>query len=140
MTDKTAEPLLPVELGPGKVKFAQGIKSGRWAFATGVMAQDFKNGIAPDVLSERAPHAGLPKPSLLDEGQQWAGQQIKLEPEFIIPQRLVPSLALSGATIDDIIDPQVYLTEREAYSAFNETLCRSFAKTRPPLSIIPCME
>jgi hypothetical protein len=25
------------------------------------MAQDFKNGIAPDVLSERAPHAGLPK-------------------------------------------------------------------------------
>ena len=34
---------------------------GGWVFATGVMAQDFKNGIAPDVLSERAPHAGLPK-------------------------------------------------------------------------------
>src|SRR6266436_8293560 len=61
MTDKSAEPLLPVELGAGKVKFAQGIKAGRWVFATGVMAQDFKNGIAPDVLSERAPHAGLPK-------------------------------------------------------------------------------
>src|SRR5262249_38286635 len=44
-----------------KVKFAQGIKAGRWVFATGVMAQDFKNGIAPDVLTERAPHAGLPK-------------------------------------------------------------------------------
>jgi hypothetical protein len=25
------------------------------------MAQDFKNGIAPDVVAERAPHAGLPK-------------------------------------------------------------------------------
>ena len=25
------------------------------------MAQDFKSGIAPDVLAERAPHAGLPK-------------------------------------------------------------------------------
>jgi hypothetical protein len=61
MTNKNAEPLLPVELGVGKVKFAQGIKAGRWVFATGVMAQDFKNGIAPDVLSERAPHAGLPK-------------------------------------------------------------------------------
>src|SRR5258705_13679408 len=61
MTDKTAEPLLPVELGAGKVKFAQGIKAGRWVFATGVMAQDFKNGIAADELSERAPHAGLPK-------------------------------------------------------------------------------
>ena len=61
MTNKNAEPLIPVELGAGKVKFAQGIKAGRWVFATGVMAQDFKNGIAPDVLSERAPHAGLPK-------------------------------------------------------------------------------
>ena len=54
MTNKNAEPLIPVELGAGKVKFAQGIKAGRWVFATGVMAQDFKNGIAPDVLSERA--------------------------------------------------------------------------------------
>ena len=57
----TAEPLLPVELGSGKIKFAQGMKAGRWVFATGLMAQDFINGIAPDVLAERAPHAGLPK-------------------------------------------------------------------------------
>src|SRR6201996_2153271 len=62
MTKSSAvEPLLPVELGPGKVKFAQGIKAGRWVFATGVMAQDFVKGIAPDVLAERSPHAGLPK-------------------------------------------------------------------------------
>jgi len=37
MTNKNAEPLLPVELGAGKVKFAQGIKAGRWVFATGVI-------------------------------------------------------------------------------------------------------
>src|ERR1043166_442360 len=61
MTNRNAEPLLPVELGAGKIKFAQGIKAGRWVFATGVMAQDFKNGIALDVLAERAPHGGLPK-------------------------------------------------------------------------------
>ena len=58
---RAVEPLLPVELGAGKVKFAQGMKAGRWVFATGLMAQDFVNGIAPDVLSERMPHAGLPK-------------------------------------------------------------------------------
>src|SRR6476660_5260575 len=58
---RTVEPLLPVELGCGKVKFAQGVKAGRWVFATGLMGQDFVNGIAPDVLAERAPHAGLPK-------------------------------------------------------------------------------
>ena len=61
MADKNAEPLLPVELGPAKVKFAQGMKAGRWVFATGLMAQDFKSGIAPNVLAEQAPHAGLPK-------------------------------------------------------------------------------
>ena len=48
-------------LDSGKIKFAQGVKAGRWVFATGLMAQDFVNGIAPDVLSERAPHSGLPK-------------------------------------------------------------------------------
>src|ERR1700730_18120936 len=58
---KSVEPLLPVELGAGKIKFAQGMKAGRWVFATGLMAQDFNNGIAPDVLAERAPHAGRPK-------------------------------------------------------------------------------
>src|ERR1700739_1595728 len=58
---KSVEPLLPLELGTGKIKFAQGIEAGRWVFATGLMAQDSVNGIAPDVLAERAPHAGLPK-------------------------------------------------------------------------------
>ena len=51
----------PVELGSGKIKFAQGIKAGRWVFATGLMGQDFVNGIAPEVLAERMPHAGRPK-------------------------------------------------------------------------------
>jgi enamine deaminase RidA (YjgF/YER057c/UK114 family) len=58
---RTAEPLLPVELGSGRIKFAQGMKAGRWVFATGLMGQDFVNGIAPEVLAERTPHAGLPK-------------------------------------------------------------------------------
>src|SRR5262245_65655076 len=65
MTDKSAssavEALLPAELGPGRSRFAQGVKAGRWVFATGLMAQDFVTGIAPDVLSEPTPHSGLPK-------------------------------------------------------------------------------
>src|SRR6187399_3141020 len=57
----SVEPLLPVELGPGKIKFAQGMKAGRWVFANGLMGQDFVNGVDPEVLSERMPHGGLPK-------------------------------------------------------------------------------
>jgi enamine deaminase RidA (YjgF/YER057c/UK114 family) len=268
------EPLLPVELGAGRVKFAQGVKAGRWVFATGLMAQDFRNGIAPDVLAERMPHAGRPKrekeaarlfanldavlkaastdrtnlvrtdqyyttvkavppyqqvrrevlagripPStsiaqqglllpgadmnvqaigvipgmdfsvehikhtglagrptsgyspaltvgdyifipgvtsyavgdeikrngvaaaaLMTEGMQWAGLPIKLETEFLITKRIVPSLALAGATLDDVIHAQVYLTDRDDYSAFNETWTRHFAKSPPTLSIIPCID
>ena len=277
MTDKKAsgaEPLLPVELGPGKIKFAQGMKAGRWVFASGLMAQDFVNGIAPDVLSERMPHAGRPKrereaarlfanldhvlraagtdrtnlvrtdqyyttvkavppyqqvrrehlagripPStsiaqqglllpgadmniqalavipgkgfevehlkneklagrptsgyspaltvgdyifipgitsfavgdeprrngvaaaaLITEGAQWAGQPIKLETEFIITQRMVQSLALAGARLEDVVHAQVYLTDREDYSAFNEVWQRHFKQSPPTLSIIPCIE
>jgi enamine deaminase RidA (YjgF/YER057c/UK114 family) len=276
MVEKSAsfQPLLPVELGAGKVRFAQGIKAGRWVFASGLMAQDFVNGIAPDVLSERLPHGGLPKrekeaarifanleavlraggtssanlvrtdqyyttvkavppyqhvrrealagripPStsiaqqgllltgtdmtvqamavvpqpgfeieylrheqlqgrptsgypaaltvgdfifipgitsmavgdeprrngvaaaaLMMEGAQWGGQPIKLETEFIIKQRLTQSLALAGATLKDVVHAQVYLTDREDYSAFNEAWSRHFGASVPTLDIIPCIE
>jgi enamine deaminase RidA (YjgF/YER057c/UK114 family) len=268
------KPLLPVELGAGKVRFAQGVKAGRWVFVTGLMAQDFVNGIAPDVLAERAPHAGLPKrekearrifenldaalhaagtdrdslvrtdqyyttvkavppyqqvrreflkgripPStsiaqqrfllpgadmniaamaavpgngfnvehikheqlagrptsgyspaltagdfiflpgitslaigdeprrngvataaLMTEGAQWGGQPIKLQTEFIITQRIAASLALAGAKLDDVVHAQVYLTDREDYSAFNEVWTRHFGEAGPTVSIIPCIE
>jgi enamine deaminase RidA (YjgF/YER057c/UK114 family) len=271
---KSVQPLLPVELGPGKVKFARGIKAGRWVFATGLMAQDFATGIAPDVLAERMPHGGRPKrekeakrifenldavlkaagtdhsnlvrtdqyyttvkavppyqqvrrehlngripPStsiaqqglllpgadmniqamgvvpgpgfevthlkhkqlegrptsgyspaltvgdfifvpgitslavgdeprrngvasaaLMTEGAQWAGLPIKLETEFIITQRMVQSLALAGATLDDVIHAQVYLTDRDDYSAFNEAWSKHFGASKPSLSIIPCID
>jgi enamine deaminase RidA (YjgF/YER057c/UK114 family) len=270
---KSVEPLLPVELGAGKIKFAQGMKAGRWVFATGLMAQDFVNGIAPDVLAERTPHAGLPKrekealrifenldavlraagtdrtnlvrtdqyyttvkavppyqqvrrqflsgripPStsiaqqrfllpgadmniqamavipgtgfavehlkhaqlagrptsgyspaltvgdfiflpgitslaiadeprrngvaaaaLMAEGAQWGGQPIKLETEFIITKRMTASLALAGATLEDVVHAQVYLTDRDEYSAFNEAWCRHFGDKGPTVSIIPCI-
>src|SRR5882724_2862054 len=268
-----AEPLLPVELGPGKIKFAQGMKAGRWVFANGLMAQDFVNGIAPEVLSVRVPHGGRPKrekealrlyenldavlraggcdrthlvrtdqyyttvkavppyqqarrkflagripPStsiaqrglllpgadmtvmalgaipqpgfavehlkhqdlqgrptsgysaaltagdfifipgitsmavgdepqrngvaaaaLMTEGAQWAGQPIKLEAEFIITQRIVPSLELAGARLEDVVHAQIYLTDREDHSAFNEVWSRFFGRSPPTFSIIPCI-
>jgi enamine deaminase RidA (YjgF/YER057c/UK114 family) len=268
------EPLLPVELGGGRIRFAQGVKAGRWVLATGLMAQDFVNGIAPDVLGERAPHAGLPKrekealrifenldavlraagtdrtslvrtdqyyttvkavppyqqvrreflreripPStsiaqrklllpgadmniqamaaipqpgfevthlkheqlagrptsgyspaltvgdlifipgitslavggephrngvaaaaLMAEGAQWGGQPIKLETNFIITQRMAASLALAGARLEDVAHAQVYLADREDYSAFNEAWTRHFGENGPTVSIIPCSE
>ena len=275
MTDAVTgatQSMFPVELGRGKVRYAQAVKAGRWVFVTGCMAQGFIAGIAPDVLAEHAPHAGLPKrekeaalifdhldrilraagsglsnivrtdqyyttveavpayqsvrrqalgslippstsvaenrfvlpdadinlqavavipedgfePKHLDdnalrgrptsgyspaltvgdfvfvpgiiamarhdepgrnglaaaavipEGFQWAGQPIKLETEFIINQRIEPSLALADAGLGDIVKVQAYLTNPDDYSAFNEVWARYFGETGPALSVIPC--
>ena len=76
----------------------------------------------------------------MTEGTQWAGQPIKLETEFIITQRMVQSLALAGAKLEDVIHAQVYLTDREDYSAFNEAWSKHFGASKPTLDIIPCID
>ncbi len=49
-------------------------------------------------------------------------------------ERMVQSLALAGAKLDDVVHAQVYLTDREDYSAFNEAwtqaLCEVAADAR----------
>ena len=272
-TDRNVEALLPLKLGAdGGVHYAQGIRAGRWVFATGHMAQDFKSGMAADVMNVCVPHSGAPKrekeaslifdhieavlaaggteisnvvrtdqyyttvhavppyqaarrsrfgalipPStsiveqgfvlpgadinlqtiavipddgftpehlqnkdlagrptsgyspaltvgdfvfvpgitsmaqgdeprrnavaeaaLIEQGMQWGGQSIKLETEFIITNRITQSLALAGATLDDIVKAQIYLSDPDDYSACNDAWIKHFGDTGPALSIIPC--
>lgn len=268
------EPLLPVELGRGAVRYARGIKAGRWVFVSGCMAQDYITGIDAGVLSPHLPHGGLPKrekeaglifdhmdrvlgevgtglsnivrtdqyytgvdvvpayqgvrrdrlgakippstsiamngfplpdadmslhaiavipedgfrpehlshqtiqarptsgysPALtvgdyvflpgstsmsmgdedaihciasaarMPEGMQWGGQPIKLETEFIIKERLIPSLEVAGAALADAVKAQVYLTDPDDYSAFNEVWTRHVGEDGPALSVIPCID
>jgi enamine deaminase RidA (YjgF/YER057c/UK114 family) len=270
----TIEHLSTVELGPGKIRYAQGVKAGRWVFVTGCMAQDYASGIAPDVMAASLPHGGLPKrekeaglifdhmarilgeagtdltnlvrtdqyyttvdavppyqavrrqtlgrlippstsiamqrfplpeadmniqgiaivpadgfrvehlhhqtiqsrptsgysPALtvgdfvflpgstsmamadeasingiaaaarMPEGMQWGGQPIKLETEFIITERIAPSLELAGSSLNDVVKAQIYLTDPDDYSAFYEAWYMHFGETGPALSVIPCIE
>ena len=272
--DVTVEPILPVTLSKGGVKYAQGMRAGRWVFATGHMGQDFEHGMAPNVLAPALPHAGRPKrekeasvifdgfqavveaagsslanivrtdqyyttveavppyqavrrerfgrlippstsitmhgfslpgadinvqaiavvpedgfeprhlsadglearptsgysPALvvgdfvfvpgitamaqpgepaqnavaekarIEHGMQWGGQPIKLETEFIISERIKPSLEIAGSTLSDVVKAQVYLTDPRDYSAFNEAWIAHFGDDGPALSIIPCRD
>ncbi len=61
MTKPAVTPLLIKKISRSKVLYAQGMKAGRWIFATGHMATDFKNGLAPAVFNPRLPHYGKPK-------------------------------------------------------------------------------
>ena len=55
-------PLLPVTIGPGGVRYAPGIRAGRWVFATGHKGTaDFTSGMAPRVADAAAPRHGLPR-------------------------------------------------------------------------------
>ena len=268
------EPLLPVKLGKGEVHFAQGVRAGRWIFVAGLLAQDFTNGIAEEVINNKLPHSGLPKgeketnlifdhlqavlkaggsnlvnvvrtdqyytsvkavppyqsvrhkrfgtqippstsivqgrmllpnsdlqvqaiavlpevdfhplhlttknlearetagysPGLtvgdfvfiagitsmaqpgepqhnslplvaqLEKGVLWGGVPVELETDFIIQERIIPALELAGATGDDMVKAQVYLTDPEDYSAFNKVWTRYFKEHPPALSIIPCAD
>ena len=55
-------PLLPVTIEPGGVRYAPGIRAGRWVFATGHKGTaDFTSGMAPRVTDAAAPRHGLPR-------------------------------------------------------------------------------
>ena len=55
------EALLPVALGTGRIPFARGMRAGPWVFASGVLATDFQNGVAPEVLGSGRPLSGEPR-------------------------------------------------------------------------------
>ena len=63
MSARTAvRPLLPATIQPGEVRYAPGVRAGRWVFATGHKGSaDFASGMAPDVLDASAPRYGAPK-------------------------------------------------------------------------------
>ena len=54
--------LLPVTIRPGNIRYAPGVRAGRWVFATGHKGTaDFVSGMAPEVVDLTAPRHGLPK-------------------------------------------------------------------------------
>lgn len=57
MKNKIAvKPLLPVTIAQGGIRYAPGIKAGRWIFATGHKGNaDFDGAMAPDVMRETLP-------------------------------------------------------------------------------------
>src|SRR5215470_3315905 len=69
-------------------------------------------------------------------GHLWKGTPIKLETEFIVEQKLKPSLAAAGASLDDVVKAQVYLRDRADVPAFNEAWRAQFAVV-PATTIIP---
>ncbi len=61
MIPNQTQALLPVTLGNGRIPYARGMRAGNWIFASGVLATDFSNGLAPDIAADARPLSGKPR-------------------------------------------------------------------------------
>jgi enamine deaminase RidA (YjgF/YER057c/UK114 family) len=62
LPESAVTPLLPVTIQPGSIRYAPGVRAGRWVFATGHKGvADFSGGMAPEVVDAAAPLHGLPR-------------------------------------------------------------------------------
>ena len=62
MPESKITPLLPVTIQPGGIRYAPGVRAGRWIFATGHKGiAEFDGAMAPEVVDANAPRRGVPK-------------------------------------------------------------------------------
>ena len=115
--DSAVEPILPVLLGKGGVRYAQGMRAGRWVFATGHMGQDFENGMAPEVLAPRLPHSGRPK------REKEAG---------VIFDRFEAVVEAAGSNLANIVRTDQYYTTVEAVPPYQAVRRERFGRLIPP--------
>jgi enamine deaminase RidA (YjgF/YER057c/UK114 family) len=90
-------------------------------FATGVMAQDFKGGIAADVLSERAPHTGAPK---------------REKEALRIFENIDAVLRAAGTDRTNLVRTDQYYTTVKAVPAYQQTRRRFLDGRIPPSTSI----
>lgn len=106
-TDAVPKPVVP---------YAQAIKAGPFVFVAGVMATDFRTGIAPEA---RVP-----------EGLPWFGSAIKKQTEWTL-EAIGRILEAAGSSLDQIVKAQAILIDIRDFLGFDE-VWRSFFPTDPP--------
>jgi enamine deaminase RidA (YjgF/YER057c/UK114 family) len=108
---------MPVRIGRGDVYFARGMKAGRWVFTTGNMAQDFRTGLAADVLSEALPYADRPK--------------AEKEAERVF-DHIEETLADAGSDLQHVVRLDQYYPSRAAVDPYHVVRRARFKPHIPP--------
>ena len=127
----SVEVLLPVDMfnppvagsrqRPG-LRFARGVRAGRWVFASGQMAVDYATGsIADEVLRTRAPLSGLPK---------HRREAVRLF------DQLEQVLAAGGTSLAQVVRSDQYFTGWAAVSHYHPERVRRFRALVPPTTSV----
>ncbi len=111
-------PLLPVTIQPGNIRYAPGVRAGRWVFATGLKGTaDFINGMAPEVVDAAAPLHGVPK--------------YKKEARRIFAN-FAKVLKAGGTDRQHVVRVDQYYTDGHVVDAYHEVRREFFAGHIPP--------
>ena len=103
-------------------------------YSPALSAGDFR--FVPGQTGEaRKEDEGPLDPAVRHHRSLWRQWPIKLETEFIIQQKLQPSLEGAGASLESVVKAQIYLSDRDDVPAFNEVWLSHF-KTPPATTII----
>jgi enamine deaminase RidA (YjgF/YER057c/UK114 family) len=97
----------------------------------------FVAGVTPSPLPGKPARRGMAEEAQIPEGALWRGQAIKLEAEYIIRKKILPSLELAGSSTENVVKAQVYMTHVEDFSAFNEVWSSYFKNDPPCTTLIP---
>lgn len=118
LTKSKVTPLFPVTLQPGNIRYAPGVRAGRWVFATGHKGTaDFAGGMAPGVIDAAAPRHGLPKH--------------RKEAERIFAN-FAKVLKAGGSDREHVVRIDQYYTGGQVVDAYHEVRREFFAGHVPP--------
>ena len=111
-------PLLPVTIQPGNIRYAPGIRAGRWIFATGHKGTaDFASSMASEVADTAAPRHGLPKH--------------KKEAQRVFAN-LAKVLRAGGSDRNHVVRIDQYYTGGDVVDSYHEVRREFFAGHIPP--------
>jgi enamine deaminase RidA (YjgF/YER057c/UK114 family) len=110
-------PLLPVTLQPGNIRYAPGVRAGRWIFATGHKGTADFAAMAPEIVEAAAPRHAAPKH--------------KKEARRIFAN-LDKVLEAAGAQRSHVVRIDQYYTSARAVDPYHEVRREFFAGHIPP--------
>jgi reactive intermediate/imine deaminase len=100
--------------------YSEAMLASGMVFAAGQLASDFKTGVP----AEARKHPNFP----------YYGSDIKLQTRFVL-QNLARTFAAAGTSLNDVVKAQVFLTDLNNFSAFDE-VWREFFQVPPPRTTV----
>jgi reactive intermediate/imine deaminase len=100
--------------------YSEAVRIGDFVFAAGQLASDFKNGVSPEAQ--------------INPAFPYYGSAIKRQTDYVL-KNLSKTFEAAGTSLDNVIKAQVFLTDLNHFSGFDE-VWRQYFKAPPPRTTV----